>query len=75
MAYAESVRYTFILALAAACFALPFSCAMEQLNIKRIAEARLRQKEENELDTHLKASPYEVTDNEHGAGSTGSSRA
>ncbi|KAI1078845.1 MFS general substrate transporter [Whalleya microplaca] len=36
LAYSEGIRDTLILALAAACLAFPFSCAMEHLNIKRI---------------------------------------
>lgn len=39
-AYSEAVRDPLIFALAAACFAFPFACAMEQLNIKKIAEER-----------------------------------
>lgn len=37
-AYSESVRYTFILAVAALCFAFLPSCAMERVNIKQVAE-------------------------------------
>ncbi|KAK0628368.1 hypothetical protein B0T17DRAFT_596971 [Bombardia bombarda] len=43
-AYASAVRPTLILALAAACFALPSGCAMERVNIKRIAEEKQRVK-------------------------------
>ncbi|KAI2613338.1 hypothetical protein GGR54DRAFT_616262 [Hypoxylon sp. NC1633] len=41
-AYGESVRRTIILGLAGACLAVPASCGMEWLNIKRIAEERKR---------------------------------
>ncbi|KAF2971336.1 hypothetical protein GQX73_g2190 [Xylaria multiplex] len=40
LAYAEALRDPLILALAAALLAFPFSCAMERLNIKRVAEKR-----------------------------------
>ncbi|RYC61641.1 hypothetical protein CHU98_g4575 [Xylaria longipes] len=39
-AYAEALRDPLILALASALLAFPFSCAMERLNIKHIAEQR-----------------------------------
>ncbi|KAF2445324.1 MFS general substrate transporter [Karstenula rhodostoma CBS 690.94] len=39
-AYAEAIRYTFILALVAACAAFPWALGMEWLNIRKIAEAR-----------------------------------
>lgn len=41
-AYSESVRYTFILAVAALCFTFLPACAMEMLNIKHVAEERQR---------------------------------
>lgn len=69
VAYSEAVRYTFLLALAAACFAFPFSCAMEQLNIKRIAKERSKSPEPNgcELDAPLtKKPPYELVEFDEG---------
>ncbi|KAI0383424.1 MFS general substrate transporter [Hypomontagnella monticulosa] len=46
MAYSEAIRDTFILALAAACFAFPASCGMERLNIKHISQERLSKQNE-----------------------------
>ncbi|KAK7972352.1 MFS general substrate transporter [Apiospora saccharicola] len=40
MAYVEAVRRTIILGLAAMCFVVPLSCAMEWVNLKRVAEKR-----------------------------------
>ncbi|OTB08908.1 hypothetical protein M426DRAFT_260239 [Hypoxylon sp. CI-4A] len=54
-AYAEAIRDTFTLALAAACFAFPFSCAMERLNIKRIAEERQLKSADVEINTLLES--------------------
>jgi hypothetical protein len=48
LAYADSIRYTLILALAAACLSFPFSCAMERLNVKHIAKERARLQEETQ---------------------------
>ncbi|KAI1760080.1 MFS general substrate transporter [Hypoxylon sp. FL1150] len=52
VAYSEAIRDTLTLALAAACFAFPFSCGMERLNIKRIAEERQRKHESNDSGSH-----------------------
>ena len=38
--YADAVRWTMLLALASVCIAVPSSCAMEWLNIKKIAAQR-----------------------------------
>lgn len=40
-AYVEAVRRTIILGLAGICMVVPISCAMEWVNIKRVAEKRL----------------------------------
>ncbi|KAI0395153.1 MFS general substrate transporter [Xylariaceae sp. FL0594] len=48
-AYAEAVRDPLILALAAAVLAFPFACAMERLNIKRVAEERERERSGDQL--------------------------
>ncbi|KAK7917810.1 hypothetical protein PG985_011418 [Apiospora marii] len=40
MAYVEAVRRTIILGLAAMCMVVPLSCAMEWVNLKRVAERR-----------------------------------
>ncbi|KAK2593319.1 hypothetical protein QQS21_008962 [Conoideocrella luteorostrata] len=40
LAYAGALRPVFILALAAACFAFPFACGMERLNLRHVAEQR-----------------------------------
>lgn len=40
LAYSGALQPVFISALAAACFAFPFSCGMERLNLKRVAEQR-----------------------------------
>lgn len=73
IAYSESVRYTFVLALAAACFAFPFSCAMENLNIKHISEERSKKSNQTDVDTTSKDSPSEVIelDEEQGGGIRG----
>ncbi|KAM0810188.1 putative Major facilitator superfamily (MFS) profile domain-containing protein [Seiridium cardinale] len=42
LAYSEAVRRTIILGLAGACLAVPASCGMEWMNIKRVAEERER---------------------------------
>ncbi|KAI1842587.1 hypothetical protein JX266_011200 [Neoarthrinium moseri] len=60
LAYSEAVRSPLILALAAACFAFPFSCSMEWLNIKRVAEERKRQKAEIEEPTHQRPEKVNV---------------
>ncbi|KAI6088863.1 MFS general substrate transporter [Hypoxylon rubiginosum] len=52
MAYSEAIRDTFILALAAACFAFPASCGMERLNIKHIAQERLSKQNESDGSEH-----------------------
>ncbi len=56
VAHSEAVGYTFVLALAAACFAFPFSCAMKHLNIKHIAEARLKKTSRDEFGAPAKDS-------------------
>ena len=42
LAYAVAIRDTLIFALAAACAAFPFACSMQWLNVKKVAEERLR---------------------------------
>ncbi|KAI1205122.1 major facilitator superfamily domain-containing protein [Annulohypoxylon truncatum] len=44
-AYRDAVRWTIILGLAGICMTIPAACAMEWVNIKKVAEARLRAQE------------------------------
>lgn len=52
-AYSESVRYTFILAVAGAVFAFFPACGMENVNIRHIAEERERIKKQTEAEAGI----------------------
>ncbi|ETS85984.1 hypothetical protein PFICI_04009 [Pestalotiopsis fici W106-1] len=53
-AYAQAVRRTIILGLAGICLVVPISFAMEWVNIKEVAETRLRLGESQQLQSESK---------------------
>jgi hypothetical protein len=59
-AYSESVRYTFILAVAALCFAFLPACAMERVNIKQVAEERQRLQKQSKAEEAFTEVTHEV---------------
>ncbi|KAI0017069.1 MFS general substrate transporter [Xylariomycetidae sp. FL0641] len=60
VAYSAAVRDPLILSLAAAVFAFPFSCAMERLNIKKVAKQRELEKEQRNSN-EVQGSTKELT--------------
>ncbi|KUI59517.1 Putative HC-toxin efflux carrier TOXA [Cytospora mali] len=62
-AYADAIRWTMYLAVAAMCIAFPSSCSMEWLNIKHVAEQR-KARDEMEPQNHRNnfAAPIDVNE-------------
>ncbi|KAI5861439.1 major facilitator superfamily domain-containing protein [Durotheca rogersii] len=64
-AYVEAVRRTIILGLAGTLLAVPSSCAMEWVNIKRVAEERDRNRRLENGSTEISASNVSETKSSH----------
>lgn len=72
-AYADSVQWTLILALAAICITFPSSCATEWLNIRKIADQRQRlQKTEGSVEVVLKGANDDAVSDDVEKGTGGS---